>query len=105
MFAEQVWKGLQRKIRRAQDFVGAIKGTDVVDDKEDEVVRIAHFADGHDVKEVCKSYWPTKVGYGLSEKAPLSLTNISRWTFISQMEHSSPTPFLTDHPFPMRRCT
>lgn len=57
----QVWKGLQRKIRRAQDFVPVIKSCDVLQDGENEVVREAHFADGHSVKEVCKSYWPTKV--------------------------------------------
>lgn len=58
---KQVWNGLQRKIRRAQDFVPIITGCDVLEDKGEEVTRIAHFSNGKDVKEVCKSYWPTKV--------------------------------------------
>lgn len=57
---DQIWKGLQRKVRRAQDFVPVISATDVLEDKGDEVVRVAHFAHGK-VKEVCKSYYPTKV--------------------------------------------
>lgn len=64
---DQVWRGLQRKIRRAQDFVPIITGCDVLEEKENEIVREAHFKarDGipaHSVKEVCKSYYPTKVG-------------------------------------------
>lgn len=63
---QQVWKGLQRKVRRAQDFVPVITGTDVVEDKGDEVVRVAHFKAMHgqperEVREVCRSFWPTKV--------------------------------------------
>ncbi|QIW95582.1 hypothetical protein AMS68_001100 [Peltaster fructicola] len=60
---KQVWTGLQRKIRRAQDFVPVIKACDVLEDKGNEVIREAHFADGHSVKEVCKSYWPTRVDF------------------------------------------
>ncbi|KAK6440847.1 hypothetical protein LTR95_002928 [Oleoguttula sp. CCFEE 5521] len=63
----QVWNGLQRKIRKAQDFVPIITATDIVSDEGDEVVRIAHFSDRGDgekeVREVCKSYWPTKVDF------------------------------------------
>jgi hypothetical protein len=64
----QIWKGLQRKIRHAEDFVPIIEKTDVIeDDKEDEVVRVAHFIEAHgqpahSVREVCMSYYPTKVG-------------------------------------------
>ena len=63
---DQIWKGLQRKVRRAQDFVPVITGTDVVEDKGDEVTRVAHFLAGqgreaHSQREVCKSYYPTKV--------------------------------------------
>ena len=63
---DQVWRGLQRKIRKAQDFVPIIEKTDIVEDKGTEVTRIAHFKpsngkDAHEVKEVCKSYYPTKV--------------------------------------------
>lgn len=72
---DQIWKGLQRKIRHAQDFVPVITGTDVVEEKDNEVTRVAHFKamhepdgktvrkEGHSVKEVCKSYYPTKVRF------------------------------------------
>jgi len=48
--------------------VPIIERTDVIeDDKEDEVVRLAHFIEAHgqpahSVREVCRSYYPTKVG-------------------------------------------
>lgn len=67
---EQVWKGLQRKIRRAQDFVPVIASTDVLEERDGgrEIVRVAHFRAGgphgakeKDVREVCKSFWPVKV--------------------------------------------
>jgi hypothetical protein len=63
---DQVWKGLQRKIRRAQDFVPPIEGCDVVEEKDNEVVREAHFKafmgnPPKTVREVCKSYYPSKV--------------------------------------------
>lgn len=62
----KIWKGLQRKVRKAQDFVPVITATDVVEDKGDEVVRVAHFKEfhgqpPHEVREVCKSFYPTKV--------------------------------------------
>lgn len=65
---DQVWRGLQRKIRKAQDFVPVIEGTDVLEEKENEVTRVAHFKGaegkpGHQVKEICKSYYPTKVSW------------------------------------------
>jgi hypothetical protein len=58
---------MQRKICHAEDFVPIIEKTDVIeDDKEDEVVRVAHFIEAHgqpahSVREVCRSYYPTKV--------------------------------------------
>ena len=63
---EQIWKGLQRKIRRAYDFVPVIDACDVIEDKGDEVIREAHFKDfggmkPHTVREVCKSYYPCRV--------------------------------------------
>jgi hypothetical protein len=64
----QIWKGLQRKIRHAEDFVPIIEKTEVIeDDKKDEVVRVAHFIEAngqpaHTVREICRSYYPTKVG-------------------------------------------
>lgn len=65
---DQIWKGLQRKIRRAQDFVPVITGCDVLEEKDNVVVREAHFKpqegnESHSVKEVCKSYYPTKVDF------------------------------------------
>lgn len=59
----KVWKGLQRKIRKAQDFVPVIVGTDIVEDHGDTVIRVAHFKNfhgksEHSVREVCKSYYP-----------------------------------------------
>ena len=65
----QVWQGLQRKIRHAQEFVvAAIGSTDVLEERDDgrEVVRIAHFNPGYggekgSAKETCRSFEPTKV--------------------------------------------
>lgn len=76
---DQVWKGLQRKVRKAQDFVPVIIGCDVLSEKENEVVREAHFKerDGHpamSVKEVCKSYYPTKVRSNIHVPCSLSHT-------------------------------
>lgn len=84
----QVWKGLQRKIRRAQDFVPIIRACEVLEEREDEVVRMAYFhrrqqedkggeegegkgketgqttgGGGGGVREVCRSYPMTKVGF------------------------------------------
>ena len=64
---DQIWKGLQRKIRRAQDFVPIIKGCDVLEESENTVVREAHFEAAHGnpaktVREVCKSYPKSKEG-------------------------------------------
>lgn len=63
---DQVWNGLQRKIRKAQDFVPVIESCDVLEEKENEVVREAHFKEAmgrpaHSVKEVCRWFYPTKV--------------------------------------------
>jgi hypothetical protein len=63
---DQIWRGLQRKIRRAEDFVPVIEKTDVLEDGPEEVVRMAHFkAMGNRppgaMKEICRSYYPTKV--------------------------------------------
>nr|POE88443.1 hypothetical protein CFP56_11671 [Quercus suber] len=54
---DQIWKGLQSKIRTPQDFLPVIESTDVLEDSETEVVRIAHFRGqdgkpGREVKEV-----------------------------------------------------
>jgi hypothetical protein len=64
----QIWKALQRKIRRAQDFVPVISDCTVLEDKGNIVVREAKFIDGgipgqsgKTIREVCKSYAPVKV--------------------------------------------
>jgi len=65
----QVWAGLQRKIRAAQEFVPAIISTEVVEEKTDEkkgtpiVVREVVFKEGiRKVREECYEYAPIKVG-------------------------------------------
>jgi hypothetical protein len=63
---DQIWRGLQRKIRRAQDFIAVVEGCDIVSDAPEEVVRVAHFKafagkPPGSMKEVCRSYWPTRV--------------------------------------------
>lgn len=80
---DQIWKGLQRKIRKAQDFVPIIVGTDVLAEKDNEVVRVAHFKErdgipAGDVKEVCKSYYPTKVRYRHEAQCLDALAQLSR---------------------------
>jgi hypothetical protein len=64
----QIWAGLQRKIRRAQDFVPVISECKVLEEKDNVVIREAKFAaggvpgqSGKTIREVCKSYEPTKV--------------------------------------------
>ena len=64
---DQIWKGLQRKIRRAQDFVPVIDSCEVIEEKENQVIREAHFQafggnEAKTVREDCRSYYPTKVG-------------------------------------------
>lgn len=94
----QVWKGLQIKIREAQRFVPIITSCKVIEEKEDEVVRIAAFKDregipAHEVREVCKSYYPAKVSnlekHRLRVWASGTGTNgvrvSNRWTSFSRM--------------------
>ena len=61
----QVWQGLQRKIRFAQEFVSAITSCTVLEDKDGVVTRAVTFKEGlgvaTNVKEVVKSYEPTWV--------------------------------------------
>lgn len=57
---DQIWKGLQRKIRRAQDFVPIIEGCDVIEEKDNQVIREAHFKaalgnPAKTVREDCRS--------------------------------------------------
>ncbi|KAF4548053.1 Hypothetical protein D9617_32g091730 [Elsinoe fawcettii] len=63
---DQVWAGLQRKIRFAPEFVSAISTCDVVSDQgEAEVVREVVFAANPDkrVQERVVSYYPLKVDF------------------------------------------
>jgi len=76
---DQIWRGLQRKIRKAQDFVPPISGTDVLEEKENEVTRVAHFKQmgdrpPHSEKEVCKSYYPSRVDFWQESGALISNT-------------------------------
>lgn len=60
---DQVWAGLQLKIRDAPAFVGAIATCKVLEDKDGVVTREVTFKAEPEkvVKEVCRSYWPLKV--------------------------------------------
>ena len=66
----QIWKGLERKVRKAQDFVPVISGCKVLEDKGNMVIREATFKSGPDsvpgqgdmtVREVCNLFEPTRV--------------------------------------------
>jgi hypothetical protein len=61
----QVWTGLQRKIRHAEEFVPVITSCKVLLDAEDGVVtRQVKFDDGGtpaQVMELVRSYWPSWV--------------------------------------------
>lgn len=63
----QVWQGLQRKIRFAQEFVSAITSCTVLEDKDGVVTREVTFKEGlglaTGVREVVKSYEPTWVDF------------------------------------------
>lgn len=65
---DQVWAGLHRKVRHAEEFVGnAIKSTTVLEEKKDDlgrdvVVRECVFREGNrKVKEVCTFFPQMKV--------------------------------------------
>lgn len=65
---DQVWAGLQRKVRHAEEFVGnAIASTDVLEEKTDElgrevVIRECVFRENNKkVKEVCTFFPQMKV--------------------------------------------
>ncbi|KAL2023291.1 hypothetical protein VTK56DRAFT_3029 [Thermocarpiscus australiensis] len=74
---DQVWAGLQRKVRHADEFVPTIAGCDVLaeekhdDDSGEEVVtRLTHFGGpgngplaGRTVKEVCRLYPPCRIDF------------------------------------------
>jgi len=65
----QIWKGLQRKVRKAEEFVPAIVECDVLEGSEGgkQVIRQVKFKEGFGplgyVKERCVEFAPTKVSY------------------------------------------
>jgi acetylaranotin biosynthesis cluster protein L len=63
----QVWSGLQRKIRFAQEFVPSIIGCTVLSDAATTVVRDVEFKRGFGppgkVREVCRSFAPSWVDF------------------------------------------
>ncbi|TKA58204.1 hypothetical protein B0A55_11102 [Friedmanniomyces simplex] len=77
----QIWRGLQRKIRHAQDFVPVIEGTDVIEEKDAgrEVTRVAHFKamgerPARSEREVCRSFAPTRVDFWQPDGALITNT-------------------------------
>lgn len=68
---DQVWKGLQRKVRFAQEFVPIIESCTVIEEKEDgTVVRDVKFKEGAGPKpqarETVKEYYPSWVSITVS---------------------------------------
>ncbi|KAF1850002.1 DUF1857-domain-containing protein [Cucurbitaria berberidis CBS 394.84] len=63
----QVWAGLQRKIRFAQEFVPVIESCNVLEEKDGIVTREVKFKPGagpkNQAKEVVRSYWPSWVDF------------------------------------------
>jgi len=62
----QIWKGLQRKVRSATEFVPVIVSCKVVSEEGSVVTREVGFKEGFGppkVREVCKEYAPTKVSF------------------------------------------
>jgi Domain of unknown function (DUF1857) len=62
----QVWAGLERKIRRASDFVPVFEDCKVIEEYDNVVVRETKLKPmedrpGRTQKETCKMYKPTKV--------------------------------------------
>jgi hypothetical protein len=62
----QIWAGLQRKIRFAQEFVPVIESCKVLEESEDgTVTREVVFKKGMGpkdrAKEVCRGFWPSWV--------------------------------------------
>ncbi|PFH56240.1 hypothetical protein XA68_16843 [Ophiocordyceps unilateralis] len=64
---EQVWEGLRRKVRHAEEFVPLIVSCAVVEEEEDKVVTrkvvFADAAEGKAVTEVCTEYAPSRVHF------------------------------------------
>jgi hypothetical protein len=63
----QVWAGLQRKIRFAQEFVPVIESCTVLEDKDGVVTRDVVFKEGmgpkRKAREVVRGFWPAWVDF------------------------------------------
>lgn len=69
---QQLWKGLERKVRFAQEFVPVIESCEVLRDEGNEIEREVLFKpaaeqakEGEKVKEICKMFEPCKVSLSL----------------------------------------
>jgi hypothetical protein len=66
----QIWAGLQRKIRFAQEFVPVIDSCEVLEDKDGVVTRQVKFKKGagpvDEAREVVRSFWPSWVCFSSS---------------------------------------
>ncbi|TKA80605.1 hypothetical protein B0A49_02037 [Cryomyces minteri] len=77
----QLWAGLQRKIRHAQEFVPAIVSCTVLDEQKEDngsvtVTREVQFKEGYGpkepVREVCRSWEPAKVVFHQPDGSTIS---------------------------------
>ncbi|KAF3057022.1 hypothetical protein GL218_06095 [Daldinia childiae] len=80
----QIWAGLERKVRRAQDFVPIIEECNVLSEEETgnlTVIREVRFTAGQEpdsgsggrlVKEVCTHYPPCRVDFGQPDGSSIS---------------------------------
>jgi hypothetical protein len=75
----QIWAGLQRKIRFAQEFVPVIESCEVLEEKDGVVTRDVRFKKGmgpkDQAKEVVRSYWPSWVSGTCSQDRHLEQRN------------------------------
>lgn len=79
----QIWAALQRKVRRAQDFVPAITSCTVLEEHDNVITRNVVFAPGFmgdaakTVKEVCVSDEPTRVEF--RQEDGTTILNVVGW--------------------------
>ena len=69
---EQLWAGLERKVRRAHDFVPVFEDCTVIEEHDNVVVRETKLKPmegrpGKTQRETCKLYKPVKVSKGLEK--------------------------------------
>ena len=61
----QIWAGLQRKIRFAQEFVPVIESCEILEEKDGVVTRDVVFKEGmgpkRSAREVVRGFWPSWV--------------------------------------------